>query len=181
METFIPAREFAPSPGFAAQRDQALAKLDLEAIDRPIRRLVNAWAGLPHCFTLQSCWGHFTGPGRQDPLNTLPLAPEREAAVLTWRIAYLAVCVQPGAPGAELRRGLEALAEKDPAHVQFGCALWFWERHPNSYVVQLTPARFRYQDTALVNLDQARALERSRPGFFAALARLARLAQEGRG
>jgi tRNA(Phe) wybutosine-synthesizing methylase Tyw3 len=59
METFIEARTLVPDPDYADRRRAYVRALDLESIDTPIVRLVDCLNKTHHCFTLQSCFGHF--------------------------------------------------------------------------------------------------------------------------
>jgi hypothetical protein len=86
--------------------------------------------------------------------------------MIEYRLAYLAICLQNNDTGQRLRDGLSRTVEIDPEYIQFGCADWFWRRHPNSYVVQTEPQRFRNQDTAMVRIKEALHLQSVRDRMF---------------
>jgi hypothetical protein len=73
VETFTEPREFVANPRYSQDRRDALAALDLSAIDKPIVDIVVGFATLPHCFTLQSCYGHFVRSRGQDPHTLKPI------------------------------------------------------------------------------------------------------------
>jgi len=59
LETFTEFKDFVANPRYNEQRQQSLSRLDIDQIDPPIIELISAFAKLPYCFTLQSCYGHF--------------------------------------------------------------------------------------------------------------------------
>jgi len=69
--------------------------------------------------------------------------------------------------GRELYRKLEDMTGFDPGYIQFGSALWFWERQVNSYVLQVEPERFKKRDTARLTYREALRVEKARNAFFA--------------
>ncbi len=168
METFAAARVFVQDPGYVGRRARALARFDADCIDPPIRGLMLAFAGMAHCFTLQSCYGHFVHAGQPDPQSTEAL-PEISAARIgpvRYRIAYLAVCIENDARGRRLREALGALTQVDTTCVQFGSPDWFWSRHPNSYALQVEPDRFKLSDEAMVEHREALHLQHVRDEVF---------------
>jgi hypothetical protein len=172
METFIPAKVFASNPHFAVQRRRSLAGLDIGTIDAPIVGLVQDFRQLPYCFTLQSCYGHFLFPGQKSATNVEALPPLPEGTRVEYRIAYIAVCLQDSPSGRALYHDLSDLGSIDEAYIQFGCAEWFWERQINSYVLQVEPERFKAQDRAEFDFQEAQQVEAVRYAFFARLRRL---------
>ena len=66
METFIEPRQFVENPRFSRDRHDTLAALDLRTIDEPIVDIIDGFTALSHCFTLQSCYGHFLYSAKQD-------------------------------------------------------------------------------------------------------------------
>lgn len=171
METFSAPRGFVENPGYARDRKTVLSVLSPEDIDAPILDVVFGFADLPHCFTLQSCYGHFVWPGRPDPNNFDSLPPDDVGSV-RYRIAYIALCVEPNDAGARLRSGLEEICRIDAGYVQFGSPSWFWESYPNSYALQVEPERFAGRDEAVIPHTEALRVERVRNEFFGQLRRL---------
>ena len=57
METFTKARDFVTDRGYVRARQKALAALNKSALDKPIADIVSGFCALPHCFTLQCCYG----------------------------------------------------------------------------------------------------------------------------
>ncbi len=173
METFAPPRSLVEHTGFAADRDRALADLSPGIIDAPIRSLITGLADIDCCFTLQSCHGHFVHAGQPDAESLAP-PPEHVVDPVTWRIAYLALCVRNDAAGRRLLTGLADIPALDPAYIQFGSPDWFWERQPNSFALQVEPTRFAHLDQAVVDATETRHLARTRDRFFLRLDRLVR-------
>jgi hypothetical protein len=143
-------------------------------IDAPIVELVRRLNELPHCFTLQSCYGHFLYASQDDPhyLGALPVTGA--IARVEYRIAYLAFCVENSVLGKGVLAVLQGITTIDPSSVQFGCATWFWERQINSYVLQVEPDRFKHQDRAILDYGEALYIEKTRDAFFAQLQGLLR-------
>jgi len=168
METFAPARDLVADPGFARARRRALAALDPVEIDAPIRDVVAAFAALPHVFTLQCCCGHFLVDPGQDPHDCAPLPPCVSGPV-TYRIAYLALCLENGPRGRALLASLARLPAIDPDYVQFGSPTWFWDRRPNSYALQVEPAAHMTQDEAVLSPAEALRTQAVRDRIFAEL------------
>ena len=166
METFTDIKEFVDNPDFNTQRKIALSGLDIELIDKPIRRLIEAFAGLPYCFTLQSCWGHFTYPGNKSPNNLDPLPDKRIPEDIEYRIAYVCFCIQDCPEGRRLFEDLSQVPEADRDYIQFGSAGWFWERQVNTYTLQVEPVRFSVRDTTKVSCEEALHIEKVRNLFF---------------
>ena len=54
----------------------------------------------------------------------------------------------------------------DPENIQFGSAEWFWKRQVNSYALQVEPDRFKRQDTAILDYEEALNIEKIRNEFF---------------
>lgn len=165
MDTFTAAREFVPDRHFARRRREILAALDLGDVDEPIRDLVAAFNKVPQWFTLQCCYGHFVWAPGQDDHNLEPL-PREPVAPVRYRIAYVALCIEAGPQGRELRRSLASLTTIGPAYVQFGSADWFWEEWINSYVLQVEPVEHRLKDQATLQYAEALRTEEVRGVFF---------------
>jgi hypothetical protein len=165
VETFTEAREFVGHPRFSLDRRDTLATLDPASVDEPIVDIVAGFASLPHCFTLQCCYGHFVCAPGQDP-HSLERIPESHVGLVKYRIAYIALCLEDSPQGRSLRRSLERVAAADPEYVQFGSADWFWERWVDSYVLQVEPVAHRFKDAATLEPAEARRTERVRDRFF---------------
>ena len=167
METYIPARPFTAHPTFEKDRKEALRLLDPNAIDMPIRSLVNSINMRSELFTLQCCHGHFVTEDGRVLANT---GEGGEGDSFIYRIAYLAVCIADSKAGRETRERLTNLPTRvDPENVQFGSATWFWDQWPNSYVVQVMPDRYKDLDKARIEYAEVREVERIRDAFFVAL------------
>ncbi|MEJ2634067.1 MAG: hypothetical protein P8184_02095 [Calditrichia bacterium] len=165
METFTEAKEFVDSQIYSHMRQIALDQLDLKTIDEPIRGLIDQFRLVPHCFTLQSCYGHFVcGPEQNDHnLNRLP--PE-ESGIISYRLAYLALCLENSGRGRMLHRLLAKVPDIAPTMIQFGSADWFWQQNPNSYVLQVIPDRYKTSDRTFVSYAEALHIQQSRDLFF---------------
>jgi hypothetical protein len=169
METFGPPMPFVTNDRFAEQRRATGRSLNDADIDTPITGLIAAINRPTHCFTLQSCFGHFVWPPDRGPHNLEPLPALDPGLPIEYRIAYTAICLDNGIEGRTLFHDLRALVEIDPEYVQFGSAGWFWEQQVNSYVLQVEPLRFRYQDQAILVFEEARRVEHVRDRFFEVL------------
>ncbi len=172
METFTQLKAFTANPHFHEQRRKSLAGLAHVEIDEPIRQLIERMNGLPCCFTLQCCYGHFVYNGQEDPNNLDPLPVTRTVSTVEYRIAYIAMCIDPCDSGRRLFDNLKEVTAVDPENIQFCCAEWFWERQVNSYALQVEPDRFKHQDTAILGYDEALKIQSVRNEFFAHLERL---------
>lgn len=165
METFTPPKEFVEHPRYLQDRQETLGALDLSAIDRPIVELIKGFALLPECFTLQCCYGHFLYAPGQDAHN-LERLPLEHGGLVTYRIAYLAFCLEHSPRGRSLHQSLALIPALDPDYIQFGSADWFWERCLNSYVLQVEPLRFKNQDQAKIEHAEALHIENTRDLFY---------------
>lgn len=172
METFTDARLFVENPFFDEERKASLHTLDLSTIDPPIVEIVKGFIGLSYCFTLQSCFGHFIYTGQEDIHNIDPLPVDENIEVVEYRIAYLALCIEDSALGRGLFDEMEEIASTDPEYIQFGSADWFWERHLNSYALQVEPRNHMTEDRCYIDYQQALLVERVRNRFFNEVKRL---------
>lgn len=166
METFAPARPMVAHPGFMQERRRALASLDLAAIDPPLQPLIQSLSRVEHCFTMQSCWGHFVHPGQPDEHGVACLAGYSDATVVDYRIAYKAFCLQDSPAGRRLYQDLEALVDIDQANIQFGSADWFWQQAVNTYQVQVEPRRHQFRDRVEVGISEALTLQETRDRLY---------------
>jgi len=165
VETFGPPKEFVEDPGFAQARIVALSELELAEVDAPIIDLVSAFAEMPHCFTLQSCHGHFVCEPGDRPDNNAPI-PAGQTGEVRYRIAYVAMCIEPSDRGRALHDALSSITKIDPAYVQFGSPDWFWDRRVNSYALQVEPGPHRLHDEVRLAAEEARHVESIRGLFF---------------
>ena len=85
---------------------------------------------------------------------------------MRYRIAYVALCIEPGGTGPRLRGLLEEIPTIDRDYVQFGSPGYFWERYPNSYALQVEPERFMLKDEAVIGHREALHVQRVRDRFF---------------
>ncbi len=171
METFTPPRNLVENPRFIQDRNHVLTDLEMEAIDEPIRDIIIKINKQPFCFTLQCCYGHFVWGPKQDPHHLNPLPP-RIPGKVRYRIAYMAFCIENNPMGAAFLKALALIPDIDREYVQFGSADWFWERHLNTFVLQVEPERFQYEDEALVEWEEALRLEQIKTLFFEKLSEL---------
>ena len=178
METFAGPRQFVANPRYEIERKQALKSLSLESIDAPIREVIEGFAGLPCCFTLQSCFGHFVHAEQTASDNVEPL-PAHDVGTVTYRIAYVALCLQDSTQGRRLLSGLADVPLVDLEYVQFGSPDWFWNRNLNSFALQVEPGRFANFDQATIEYAEALHVQEIREQFFARLGSLVRSLQNG--
>ena len=169
METFTEPKDLVENPFYYAQRQKSLVGLAHVIIDAPINDLIRAMNRLPHCFTLQSCYGHFLYKGQDDPgsIDSLPMTDS--ITTVEYRIAYIAFCIENSTSGRKLFEDIERITGLDPRNIQFGSAEWFWRRQVNSYALQVEPERFRHEDKAILDYSEALGIERLRNEFFTLL------------
>ena len=165
METYIESNEFVDNHVYHKQRRNSFNKLDLDSIDPPLIDIINGFSKLHHCFTIQSCCGHFLYNGQSDPKNVEPLPVSDTVTVVEYRIAYIALCLQDSDMGRGIFRKLKTIARIDPEYIQFGCAEWFWERQVNSYIVQVEPDKYKMKDLINVSYQEALHIEKIRNLF----------------
>ena len=172
MKTFTEAKPFVENPRYQEKREEALSRLNFHIIDAPIVDIIEGYATIPHCFSLQSCYGHFVHKGQKNPKNIEPLSNYNEGSKVEYRIAYMAFCIQNNDSGRKLYHDLEAITKIDTDYIQFGSANWFWQRNVNSYVLQVEPDRHKTEDSVFVGIDEALHLEKVRDQMFEALRRI---------
>jgi hypothetical protein len=166
METFTALRPMVDNPSFRGDRQKLLAELDMGEIDEPLRDIVAACTKITCCFTLQCCWGHFVFGSRKDPRTLDPLPPFPDTAMVEYRIAYLALCVENNSAGRGLLRDLSSIPDLDPEYIQLGCARWFWERQVNSYALQVEPVRHQDLDSVMLSHEEALHIQKIRDVAF---------------
>jgi hypothetical protein len=172
LETFTETKPLVDNLHYQEQRQKCLAGLHDGMIDTPIIEVINAFNQLPYCFTLQCCYGHFVYSGQNDPHNLEPLPLTDTIGSVEYRIAYIALCIENRDLGRMLLDALKGIADIDPENIQFGCADWFWERQLNSYALQVEPDRFKFEDKATLDYQEALKIEKVRNEFFVRLKEL---------
>lgn len=165
METFTKARRFGENSGFDHDRQRSVAALDLTSIDEPIKDIVAGFSILPHCFTLQCCYGHFLCAPDQDPNNFEPI-PLGYSGLVRYRIAYFAFCLENSDRGRELQQALARIPAVDSDYIQFGSADWFWERWVNSFALQVQSTAHMMKDEAVLDWNEAQHVQEVRGLFF---------------
>jgi len=177
METFARPREFVDNPRYEVERNRELRHLSLENIDAPIREIVAGLLELPYCFTLQCCSGHFVHD-TQPESDSFDSLPEQDVGTVTYRIAYIALCIQESSEGRRLHASLAEIPSIDPEYVQFGSPDWFWNRHLNSFALQVEPVRFADRDQAIIDHREALRVQEVRNQFIARLRKLVQSLQD---
>ncbi|MCP3875996.1 MAG: hypothetical protein GY699_22960, partial [Desulfobacteraceae bacterium] len=115
------------------------------------------------------CYGHFVYSGQKNSHNIDPLPVTDTIARVTYRIAYVAFCIENSASGIGLIETLKEIPAIEPKSIQFCSAEWFWKRHVNSYALQVEPDRFKMKDSAMLDYKEALHIERTRNAFFVRL------------
>jgi hypothetical protein len=179
LETFTELKTLVENQHYQDQRQKSLAGLHDGMIDKPIIEVINAFNKLPCCFTLQCCYGHCISAGQNDPHNLEPLPLTDTIARVEYRIAYIALCIENSDLGRMLFNALKGIADIDPENIQFCCAEWFWERQVNSYALQVEPDRFKFEDKAIIDYQEALKIEKIRNEFFVQLKELQQKQQWG--
>ncbi len=174
METFRKAKLFVLNPQYASKRKKILDNFDMSIIDPPIIDLIQKLNSLPYCFSLQSCYGHFLHKNQSNAHNVEPLTNAAFNSKIEYRIAYIALCIENNEMGKKLYQDLMTIPQAAPDYIQFGSAEWFWQQHINSYILQVEPERFQFQDKITVNIDEALDLQTTRKLFFEDLKQLCR-------
>lgn len=172
LETFTKPKGFVDNPRYLQQRQAVLSTLDTDRIDGPIVDIVKSFQDFPYCFTLQSCYGHFMHAGQQDRNNTVRLHIANGSAVVTYRIAYVALCIENSPEGKGLFEDLREISTVDPEFVQFGSAEWFWGRQVNSDALQVEPRRFMDKDEITVDYQEALRIQDVRDSIFSEFRKL---------
>lgn len=178
METFTNAKPFVPHQNYEKERKILLSQLKEEinkgSIDTPIVGLLEEFAKIPHCFTLQCCYGHFVHEKEINPHNIEALGKySNEIEKVNYRIGYLALCIQDNNDGKKLFQDFQNLTKIDPDYIQFGSADWFWDRHVNSYAIQVEPERSKNTDSVWIGFDEALHIEKLKIRLFDALLEIA--------
>jgi len=166
METFTEIKPLVSNPLYEEQREKSLKNLDIHIIDVPIINLMKGFTELRHCFTLQSCYGHFVSDEQKDPKNVEPLLLSDSVSSVEYRIAYIALCIQDSDNGKNLLQDLKKVHSMDPEYVQLGCVEWFWKKQVNSYALQVEPIRYKTKDRVAISFQEALHVEKIRNRVF---------------
>lgn len=166
METFTEPNKLVSNPDFIEQKENSLDSLVISTIDSPILDIIGCLNELSFCFTLQCCYGHFLYNGQNDPNNLESLPIINTSIKVKYRIAYIALCIDNSDLGIRFIESLKDITLLDPDNIQFCSAAWFWERQINSYALQVEPERFKNQDTAMLDYQEALYIDELRNKFF---------------
>ena len=166
METFTEFRPLVVDPHYQDRKRRCINELNIDELDAPISGLIEGLNDFSFCFTMQSCFGHFLYEGQENANNIEPLPHTDPIQAVEYRIAYVAFCIENSSSGKEFLGWLKPIAEIDPTFIQFGCAEWFWERSPNSYVLQVEPERHMLKDTCTIDYQEACNVEMVRNQFY---------------
>jgi hypothetical protein len=98
-----------------------------------------------------------------------PLPVTDTISKVEYRIAYICFCVENSAEGRGFLKILKGITDIDPDNIQFCSAEWVWERQVNTYALQVEPDRFKRQDTAELDYQEALHVEKIRNEFFSRL------------
>ncbi len=166
MDTYTELLPLKDDLNYQQQKKKRLGALALSTVDPSIAGLIGELNELSCCFTLQSCHGHFIQNGEE----RVSSADLKEKYAVTYRIAYIAFCLEYSISGQEFYKACEEIAADNPENIQFCCAKWFCERQPNSYVLQVEPDRFKEQDFCTLGYREAVTVENIRNTFFLKIA-----------
>jgi len=167
METYTDCKPFIDNPNFKEDRRNILDNLEVGGMDLPLIPLVQKINRLPYVFSLQCCHGHFLWQNGKEIKTLEPL--ETDTSV-TYRLAYIALCIENSSSGRRLQQRLMNIPlfiNQD--NIQFCSAQWFWDQWPNSYALQIMPERFKAFDSALTTYAEAREIAKIRDACFAYL------------
>ena len=172
MKTFTDPKKLTDNPYYKEQKSRTTV-IDAE-IDAPIIETIKDFNKPPFCFTLQSCFGHFLYSGQDNPNNLEPLPATKTITKVEYRIAYIAFCLENSDAGKNLFEALKGITAIDPEYIQLCSAEWFWNNQLNSYALQVEPDRFKHEDTAIIEGEEALYIEKIRNEFFAGIKELFR-------
>jgi hypothetical protein len=178
METFAGPKRFVDNPEYEQNRLVALGTLrsliSTGRIDPPLVELITLFSRVSHCYTIQSCFGHFVHALEPDKHTLARLTPYRGMVrTVQYRIAYIAFVLETSENGFMLYRDLRALALKNPGYIQFGSAGWFWGQSVNTYQIQVAPEQEKEKDSFWVTYDKALLLEEMRDMLICKLVTIA--------
>lgn len=168
METYTDCKPFVHNPNFKEDRRCILDNLEVGCIDLPLAPLVQKINRLPYVFSLQCCHGHFLWKNGKEITTLEPLETDQW---ITYRLAYIALCIENSSPGRRLQQQLMNIPyviNRD--NIQCCSAQWFWDQWPNSYAIQIMPERFKAFDSAQITYAEATEIAKIRDACFASLA-----------
>ena len=174
METYTEPKELTENPHYEEEKQKSQTALIDTEIDAPIFEIIRNFNKLPFCFTMQSCYGHFLYNGQDNPDNLDQLPVDKIIARVEYRIAYVAFCLENSDAGKNLFEALKGITAIDPEYIQLCSAEWFWNNQLNSYALQVEPDRFKHEDTAIIEGEEALYIEKIRNEFFAGIKELFR-------
>lgn len=171
MITFTIQKQFVEDPEYIRKKEKSLIELEnilkKDGLDLPIEQIIIDINKIPYCFTLQSCYGHFVHRHRKNLYNVESLSKySSEEIEVTYRIAYVAFCIQNNDSGRLLIEDLKSIVSIDPRYIQFGSSNWFWDQCVNSFVLQVSPERRRYEDKFNIDMEEALYIENVRDKFY---------------
>ena len=166
METFSEPLALMENPNYRDQRQQCLARLSNAMLDNPLIDIVTGFNKLAYTFTLQCCYGHFVYEPQHNRHGVAALPISEKIDRVLYRIAYIAFCIENSPEGKRFLQALNGVSVIDPEYVQFGSAIWFWERQVNSYVLQVEPRRYKHLDSVTLEYQEALKVEKIRNEFF---------------
>lgn len=171
MITFTIPKPFVEDPEYRKKKEKSLIELEdilkKNELDLPIKKVIMEINKIPCCFTLQSCYGHFVHLYQKNSNNIESLSKySSEKIDVLYRIAYVAFCIQDNEPGKLLYEDLKLLVKIDPRYIQFGSSDWFWDQCVNSFVLQVSPERRRYEDKFNIDMEEALYIENVRNKFY---------------
>ncbi len=166
MKTYAELKAFVDNRGFHKQRKNSLEHLNFDSLDKPIVNIIKRFWELDFCFTLQSCYGHFVHELQTDGRNTERLPVSVPKLKVEYRLAYIAFCIANNQHGKTLLNELKGIQLMDKDYIQVGCAGWFWRKQVNSFVIQVEPERFKYEDKINIEYPEALHIEKVRDDVF---------------
>ena len=174
MQTFTKAEPLVDDPGYDARRrrsvDELRKLLASGSIDEPIQSLIEFLSHVTHCYTLQSCYGHFAGEDGVEYYSMRSVsANASHRRGVQYRIAYIAFCIQKSEEGRKLIEDLRRIPKVDREYIQFGGARWFRNRYVNTYVLQVEPLQYAQEDSIQVTAPEAVRIELARDRFYSRL------------
>lgn len=159
---------------FAASRMKALDDLNLKTLDHQLVDIVRGFSRYPHCYTVQSCYGHLVEPGPDGRSSSLidPGFPPPRTGL--YQLAYLTMVIENSVSGRALYEQLSQFPRMNASFFQWGSGTWFWRDQGllNSYVLQVEPIRFRHFDRFPMDGNEARQWLEAREIFWNALRQL---------